>query len=62
MKKRSHQKAISWLPIDSRILPSLLSFGHVTGLARVFLQIEIILSLLVVIGTFGILLVTVFSK
>ena len=44
-------KPIFWLPIDSRLLPSILHFGHVKGLARVFLEIEIVLSLLVVIGT-----------
>ena len=42
----------SWLPIDPRLLPHLFSFGHVKGLARVFIQIEMVLSVLVVLGTF----------
>ncbi len=50
MRKQTRKiKAISWLPIDSRLFP-FFSFGHVKGIARVFLQVEIILSLLVVIG------------
>jgi len=50
MKKQTRKtKAISWLPIDSRLFP-FFSFGRVKGIARTFLQIEITLSLLVVIG------------
>ncbi|MBI5449239.1 hypothetical protein HY948_02870 [Candidatus Gottesmanbacteria bacterium] len=45
------EKPVSWLPVDSRLFLPLLNFGHVKGLARIFLEIEIILSLLVVIGT-----------
>ncbi len=56
MKKRSRRRqTISWLPIDSRLVPNIISFGHVRGVARVFLQIEIILSFLVVMGVFIIL-------
>ena len=45
-------KDLSWLPIDPRLVPHLFSFGHVKGLARVFIQIEMVLSVLVVLGTF----------
>ncbi|MBI2404984.1 hypothetical protein HYV22_02290 [Candidatus Gottesmanbacteria bacterium] len=51
-KQTRRLKAISWLPIDSRLFTPFLSFGRVRGIARVFLQVEIILSLLVVIGVF----------
>lgn len=43
-------RPISWLPVDSRLVLPLVEFGHVKGLARWFLQIEIILSVLVVVG------------
>lgn len=49
--KASREASISWLPIDSRLISPLFSFGHVKGVARVFLEIEIVLSLLVVLGT-----------
>ncbi len=48
---RRVQKAVIWLPVDSRLFGSLLSFGHVHGVARIFLQLEILLSTLVVVGT-----------
>jgi len=45
-------KQQSWVPfIDHRIFPQIFSFGHVKGIARIFLQVEIILALLFVIGT-----------
>lgn len=44
-------KPISWLPIDSRLLPPLFSFSHVRGIARFFLQLEIILATGIVVGT-----------
>lgn len=50
---RKYEKPIAWLPVDSRLFGPLLSFGHVRGAARLFLQIEIALSLAVVIGTFA---------
>ncbi|KKU82402.1 hypothetical protein A2973_01595 [Candidatus Gottesmanbacteria bacterium RIFCSPLOWO2_01_FULL_49_10] len=61
MKKRrrvSRRKPIDWLPIDSRIFPPIISFGHVKGLARFFLEIEIILSVLVVVGTVVVIVLT----
>lgn len=61
MKKLSRRPPISWLPIDSRLVTPFLSFGHVRGIARVFLQVEIILSLLVVIGVFVIVLMKLVS-
>jgi len=53
---------ISWLPIDSRLIAPLFSFGHVRGVARFFLEVEIVLSLLVVIGTLSIVIVRFFLK
>jgi hypothetical protein len=57
MKKRRtshsrqvHDEPIPWLPIDSRLFP-FIKFGHVKGVARVFLQIEIVLAICIVIGT-----------
>lgn len=49
--RHSLEKPIPWLPIDSRIFPQIFRFGHVKGTARIFLQIEMILSVGVVIGT-----------
>ncbi len=57
LKNSSHP--IPWLPIDSRLIPPLFSFGHVRGVARLFLVIEILLALLVVAGTLLIVAVTV---
>jgi len=58
MKSRPHARRkhvrqnepIPWLPIDSRLFP-FFSFGHVKGVMRIFLQIEIILAFSVVVGT-----------
>lgn len=56
---RKHTAPIAWLPVDSRLLVPFLSFGHVRGIARVFLVIEIVLSILIVFGTFFIATVRV---
>lgn len=61
VKKLSKHPSYSWLPIDSRLLPKILSFGHVKGVARVFLQIEMMAATLVVLGTGIIVLLTVFK-
>lgn len=42
---------LQWLPVDSWFVSSLFSFGHVHGIAKVFLAVEIILSAAVVVGT-----------
>jgi hypothetical protein len=47
---------ISWLPIDSRFFP-FFSFSHVSGTARVFIILEMILSVTMVTSA---LLLTVF--
>ncbi len=44
-------KQLLWLPIDSRLIPDIFSFGQVKGLARVFLQIELTLTAIVVCMT-----------
>jgi hypothetical protein len=51
------EKSISWLPIDSRLFP-FISFSHVHGLARVFLTIEMVLSVSMVMGTCLLVIVT----
>lgn len=54
--KRKHvhrySSPIRWLPIDSRLVIPLFSFGHVHGIAKIFLTIEMILAGGVVLGTF----------
>lgn len=49
------------MPIDSRIIPLLFSFGHVRGVARFFLLIEILLSFLVVMGTLILMVLRIFG-
>lgn len=51
VKKKRADSPISWLPVDSRLFSPFLSFGHVKGLARFFLEIEIVLAVLIVLGT-----------
>lgn len=43
---------LTWLPIDSRLIPPLFRFSNIRGLAKVFVILEMILSSLVVLGTF----------
>jgi hypothetical protein len=52
-RKRVHTShaPISWLPVDSRLVYPLFSFGRVRGIARVFLTIEMTLAVCVVVGT-----------
>jgi hypothetical protein len=47
----SQKNPSSWLPIDTRILPDIISFGHVHGISRVFLTIEIFLVTCVMLGS-----------
>jgi hypothetical protein len=58
-RKPIESSEISWLPIDSRILPSLFAFGHVRGLAKIFLIIEMLLAGFVVTGTLLLIVLTV---
>lgn len=55
MKKKrvqSHRESPEfWLPVDSRIIPHIFSFGHVSGVARIFLSVEIVLTFFVVLCT-----------
>lgn len=39
------------LPVDPSLFPDIISFGHVKGIARIFLGCEIVSSLAVVLGT-----------
>ena len=69
MKKRARKKVhasfrhnqISWLPVDSRLIPDIISFGHVKGIARFFLMLEIILAVLIVISTLSLAIVKLVS-
>jgi hypothetical protein len=49
---KSADKPIPWLPVDSRFFPDIIRFGHIKGIAKVFLVIEMIFAVLVVTGTF----------
>lgn len=46
---------VSWLPVDSRLIPPLFSFTHVRGIAKIFLTVEMVLAFAVVIGTLFVL-------
>ncbi len=58
MKKR--KKQTDWLPIDRQLFASFLSFGRVRGVARIFLEIEIVLAVAVVGGTLALALMKLF--
>lgn len=64
MKRRGrvYPHPIPWLPIDSRLITPIFSFGHVRGIARFFLEVEIVLSLLVVTGTLLVVIIGLFLK
>lgn len=55
MKKRMYQT--DWMPVDPKLFGSLFSFGRVRGLARIFLEIEMILAVAVVGGTLALVFV-----
>gem|GEM_PF-2869748 len=68
MKKRSlprrktSKRDSSLVPfIDQRIFPDIISFRYVQGPLRLFLQIEIVLALLVVIGSCAIIILSVIN-
>ncbi len=54
------QHTDSWLPIDSRLIPPLFSFGHVHGVAKIFLTIEMTLALGVVVGSIFLMIIHIF--
>lgn len=49
--KRISSSQFDWMPVDSRLFLPLFSFGKVQGIARWFLQLEILFAVLVVAGT-----------
>lgn len=55
---RSLQKPVPWLPVDSRFF----SFGHVRGVTRVFLILEMMMAVLIVLGTLAIVIIDVFLQ
>jgi hypothetical protein len=52
-----YEEPIFWLPFDSRLILPIFSFGKVRGVARIFLEIEIVISTLIILLTL-VLLVT----
>lgn len=55
-KRTSSEKSLSWLPIDSRIIPPIFSFNRVRGISRFFLGIEMLLASLIVLGTLSLVI------
>ncbi|HLD25207.1 MAG TPA: hypothetical protein VJB96_04805 [Patescibacteria group bacterium] len=55
------EQPIGWLPIDSRLVSPLFSFGRVHGIARIFLTVEMIMAVGVVAGTFVIVVFRVIN-
>jgi len=54
-----HEQPVNWLPVDSRLVLPLFSFGHVHGAAKVFLTIEMLLAVSVVFGSCAVVLIRV---
>jgi len=50
------EQPIRWLPVDSRLMLPLFSFGHVHGVAKIFLTVEMVMAVGVVLGSFGLVL------
>lgn len=51
--KHVHDKkrAVRWLPVHSKFYTPFMKFGEVKGIERLFLEVEITLSLLIVLGS-----------
>lgn len=47
---------IPWLPVDSRVILPLFSFGSIRGIAKAFLIVEMTLAIGVVLGTLTVVL------
>ncbi len=62
LKMKKNKKPIAWLPVDSRLFGPFLSFGHVRGIARLFLEVEIILTVAVVGGTVALVVLQLFFQ
>jgi hypothetical protein len=66
MKKRKHiraaanEKVITWLPVDSRLFMPFIGFGRVKGISKVFLEVELALSIFVVTGTVLLMIFRIF--
>jgi hypothetical protein len=56
---RKMQKPVSWMPVDSRLFGSFFAFGHVQGIARIFLTVEMVCAVLIVLGTLSVIFLTV---
>lgn len=56
-RRKASKKDSFFFPfVDKRIFPDIISFKCVKGPLRIFLQIEIVLALLVVIGSCAIII------
>lgn len=56
--KKIRKKSDAFIfPFDTSLLPNIISFGHVKGIARIFLQVEIIMAIIIVIGTCTLVLI-----
>jgi len=62
-KSVSHQslQPIAWLPVDSRLFP-FIGFSHVKGVARIFLVVEMSLSVFMVFASFVLVVYRVMVK
>lgn len=65
MKRRrtlnNRQHAVHWLPVDSRLISPLFSFGHIHGIAKIFIMVEMLLATAIVIGTFAMCIVRILT-
>jgi hypothetical protein len=58
---RKTDKPIAWLPIDSRIFFPFFAPTHIHGIARVFLIVEMTLSVLMVVASIILVFIRVLS-
>jgi hypothetical protein len=65
-KNLYHDEPIAWLPFDSRILGPFeglfMGFRHVTGIAKIFLEFELIITSVVVLGTLALVVIHTLPK
>jgi len=49
--RRVYKQPAMWLPIDQRLIPDIIRFGNVKGIARIFLLVEMTLTVIIVFST-----------
>jgi hypothetical protein len=62
IKKTQYSQSQDWLPIDERLLPHIFHFDHVKGMARIFLEFEMAISLALVTMTIAAVVVKLTVK